>query len=135
MPSSTTRLAVCLGMLVAASAVPALPAAAAPQPLGESVRVSLSAPIEVRRGRAADLGVAVSAPATGERVPGVTVILYGRPPRGGGWAEADREVTNSRGVAAFRTAPTRTTDFAAESLPLGSYDGGTSGIVRVKVRR
>lgn len=140
MPSSTSRrLATCAGLLVAAlgTGLPgtAPPAAAAPQLLGQAVRVSLSAPVEIERGRTAHFGVAVSSPATGERVPGATVILYGRPTRGGGWAEAGRAVTNSRGVAAFLTAPARTTDFAAESLPLGSYEGGTSGVVRVRVRR
>jgi hypothetical protein len=99
------------------------------------VRVSLSAPTAVKRGRAADFGAVVSAPALGERVAGATVILFTRPAGRGVWAEADRAVTNSYGLVLFRARPRVTSDFAAESLPADGFAGGLSGVLRVKVRR
>lgn len=144
-PSATHRavsVSACAGLVLAASAALTGTAGAAPgrpdpvaAPAAAAVRVSLSAPDSVRRGKPADLGAVVSAPDTGGRVPGVVVILFGRPGKGGAWTEAARAVTDLRGLAAFRTAPRRTTDYAAESLAGAGHTGGLSGVVRVKVHR
>lgn len=147
MPCSARRrgalASACAGLLLAGSAALGGTASAAGSASGpgpaqldlSAVRVSLSAPVQVERGRPAHLGAVVSSPATGDRVGGVTVILYGRPADRGAWTEAGRGVTDPRGVVVFRTAPRATTDYAAESLPTAGYAGGLSGVVRVKVRR
>lgn len=151
MSASSTRRArattACAGLLLIGSAAltgtavasPFSPDPFSPEPPRPAelatVRVSLSAPVAVKRGKAADLGAVVSIPGTGGRAPGVIVILYSRPAAKGAWTEEVRTVTDPRGLATFRARPRTTTDYAAESLPSAMFDGGVSGTVRVKVRR
>ncbi len=92
--------------------------------------VSISAPIEVERGDEAVIGTTVRDLDTHAALGGARVVLQRRSGGEGGWAEADRAVTDARGQAVlsatvrppateFRVRMPRTDDHrAARSAPV-----------------
>lgn len=116
---------------------PAVVKASAPAPSPDDrtdVLVSITAPQDVRRGDDATLGVTVRDEADGAPVAGSLVILLRRATGEGGWAEADRTVTDDAGHAvlhAFVKPPS--TDFKARVPGTEDHRKGRSARVTVAV--
>jgi DMSO/TMAO reductase YedYZ molybdopterin-dependent catalytic subunit len=128
-----------LALGVPAAAAPALShatAASAPEPDGRAdVLVSITAPQQVERGEAATLGVTVRDFAVGTPVAGTLVVLLRRATGEGGWAEADRTVTDPDGRAILHAVVLPpATDFKARVPATDDHRKGRSARVTVTTR-
>jgi hypothetical protein len=100
------------------------------------VLVSISAPEQVDPGEAATLGVTVRDFDLGTPVAGALVVLLRRAAGEGGWAEADRTVTDDAGRAILHAGvKPPSTDFKARVPGSDDYRKGRSARVTVTVAR
>jgi hypothetical protein len=138
----TSRAALAGAVVLGSLLTLGVPAAAAPtvrQPgpdpaVRNDVLVSISAPEHVDRGDSATLGVTVRDFDSGTPVTGTLVVLVRRAAGEGGWAEADRTVTDNAGRAILHAGvKPPSTDFKARVPGSDGYRKGRSARVTVTV--
>ncbi len=135
----TSRTAVAGALVLGAMTALGVPAAAAPTATAAQDRakilVSITAPESVPQGQEATLGVTVRDPGSRTPVAGALVVLMRRAAGEGGWAEADRTVTDQAGRAILTAAvKPPATDFKARVPRSDDYRGGRSARVTVTVQ-
>ncbi len=134
----TSRPAIAGALALGAVAALAVPVAAAPtvrEPDDRTrILVSISAPATVERGEDALLGVTVKDVDSGEPMAGTLVVVLRRAAGEGGWAEAERTVTDDRGRAVVAAAvKPPSTDFKAKVPRSDTHRWGRSAKVTVTV--
>ena len=134
----TSRTAVAGALTLGAVVALGVPAAATPTARDADARsrilVSITAPESVPRGENAVLGVTVRDKTTGTPVAGSLIVLLRRAAVEGGWAEADRTVTDERGRAILTAAvKPPATDFKARVPRTEDRRWGRSARVTVTV--